>query len=170
MSSDPARDRDEHGRPRNNRPRDQLGRPLPRDQVGVAALPETLELTPSESLSTAQDLFDRRWPFQAHEVLEAAWKCAPGPERRLWQGLAQLAVGVTHAARGNPRGAAALLQRSRSAIKPYSDSPPHSIDVTGLLTWAASCLRQLENIDPLPTDLVPPSLCLPIPQGQPEEG
>jgi hypothetical protein len=160
MSSDPGRDRDERGRARNSRPRDQLGRLLPRDQVGVVPLPEALELTPDESLSAAQELLDRGWPFQAHEVLEAAWKSAPESERALWQGLAQLAVGVTHAARGNPRGAATRVERGRSAISRYSDSPPHAIDVTGLLVWAA-CFRAGRDTTP-PTALVAPTLRRPV--------
>ena len=41
-------------------------------------------------------------PFHAHEVLEAFWKAAPPAERDFWQGLAQLAVGLTHARRGPP--------------------------------------------------------------------
>ena len=54
-------------------------------------------------------------PFHAHEVLEDAWKAAPEAERELWRGLAQLAVGLTHAARGNTRGGVALLERGKEA-------------------------------------------------------
>jgi hypothetical protein len=154
-----TRDRDQHGCARNARPRDRLGRPLPRGQVGVAPWPDESALTPSESLSAAQDLLDRGWPFQAHEILEAAWKTAPGPERALWQGLAQLAVAVTHAARGNPRGAAALLERGRTAIEPYRDTAPHAIDVPGLLAWASSCLELTIRADSGAVDLRTPRLC-----------
>ena len=65
-------------------------------------------------------------PFRVHEVLEAAWKAAP--ERELWRGLAQLAVGLTHARRGNPAGAARLAA--------YRDAPPHGVDVAGLVAFA----------------------------------
>lgn len=75
-------------------------------------------------------------PFHAHEVLEDAWKSAPEPTRALWQGLAQLAVGATHAARGNVTGAVALLGRGADHLERYRDDPPHGIDVTGLLRWA----------------------------------
>ena len=71
------RDRDERGRARNARPRDELGRPLPHGEVGVPPWPEQTDLPPTQSLVTAQDLLDRGLPFQAHEVLEAAWKSAP---------------------------------------------------------------------------------------------
>jgi hypothetical protein len=82
MARDPDRDRDERGRARNARPQDRLGRPLPRGKAGVVPWPDESELTPHESLTTAQELLERGWPFQAHEVLEAAWKTAPGPQLR----------------------------------------------------------------------------------------
>ena len=86
------RDRDESGRPRSDRPRDALGRPLPRGSEGVPRIPDDLELAPAETLAYAQDLLDRGLAFNAHEVLEAAWKNGQDDERKLWQALAQLAV------------------------------------------------------------------------------
>ena len=101
-----ARDRDPAGRARSARPRDGLGRPLPRDATGSAAsverVPDDLVLPPLESLAEAQRLLDAGRPFHAHEVLEGTWKAAPAAERDLWQGLAQLAVGLTHRAREMP--------------------------------------------------------------------
>ena len=94
------RDRDESGRPRSARPRDALGRPLPPGSAGVPRVPDDLVLEPAETLAYAQDLLDRGLAFNAHEVLEAAWKNGPVDEQALWQGLAQLAVGLRQAARG----------------------------------------------------------------------
>ena len=99
------RDRDESGRPRSTRPRDALGRPLPQGSLGVPRIPDDLELPPAETVAYAQDLLDRGLAFNAHEVLEAAWKNGPDSEKTLWQALAQLAVGVTHVQRGNVEGA-----------------------------------------------------------------
>ncbi|HEX4223343.1 MAG TPA: DUF309 domain-containing protein [Pseudonocardiaceae bacterium] len=130
------RDRDQTGRARNARPRDGLGRPLPYGSAGVERYPEGVARSPAESLTEAQRLLDAHQPFHAHEVLEDAWKAAPEPDRELWRGLAQLAVGLTHAARGNPTGAAALLTRGAANIRPYAQQPPHHIDVAGLLDWA----------------------------------
>jgi hypothetical protein len=53
-------------------------------------------------------------------VLEALWKTRPAAERDLWQGLAQIAVGVTHALRGNAAGAVTLLRRGASRVAGYS--------------------------------------------------
>jgi hypothetical protein len=58
-------------------------------------------------------------PFHAHEVLEAAWKSGPAQERDLWQGLAQIAVGLTHARRGNARGAVTLLRRGAERVRAH---------------------------------------------------
>lgn len=152
------RDRDERGRARNARPRDALGRPLAHGEIGVSPWPEQTDLPPEQSLETAQQLLDRGRPFQAHEVLEAAWKSAPGTERALWQGLAQLAVGVTHAARGNPRGATTLLERGAAAIAPFHDAPPHAVDVPGLLAWTSAGLDRLASAGDAPVALDAPRL------------
>lgn len=106
------RDRDESGRPRSARPRDALGRPLPPGSQGVPRIPDDLVLAPAETLAYAQELLDRGLAFNAHEVLEAAWKNGPAEEQALWQGLTQLAVGITHAQRGNVKGATTLLSRA----------------------------------------------------------
>ncbi|GAB3196855.1 DUF309 domain-containing protein [Geodermatophilus arenarius] len=133
---DAPRDRDAAGRARNARPRDALGRPLPRGAVGEERAPEGVPRTPDEALTEAQRLLDAGRPFHAHEVLEDAWKAAPEHERQLWRGLAQLAVGLTHAARGNGRGAARLVERGVGNVAPYAAAPPHGIDVAGLVAWA----------------------------------
>jgi hypothetical protein len=130
------RDRDPGGRARNARPRDALGRPLPYDTAGEERAPEGVVREPAVALDEAQRLLDAGRPFHAHEVLEDAWKSAPEAERQLWRGLAQLAVGLTHAARGNARGATTLLERGAGNLAPYAAAPPHGIDVAGLMTWA----------------------------------
>ncbi|SFT32652.1 hypothetical protein SAMN05660657_00030 [Geodermatophilus amargosae] len=130
------RDRDAGGRARNARPRDALGRPLPHGAAGEERAPEGVPRTPDEALTEAQRLLDAGRPFHAHEVLEDAWKAAPEEERQLWRGLAQLAVGLTHAARGNDRGAARLVERGAGNVAPYAAAPPHGVDVAGLVEWA----------------------------------
>lgn len=130
------RDRDPEGKARNARPRDGLGRPLPYGQEGVARQPEGVVRTPGHSLDEAQSLLDDGMPFHAHEVLEDAWKTAPEEEAALWKGLAQIAVGITHLARGNSTGGARLLLRGAEGIEPYRSGPPHGIDVAGIADWA----------------------------------
>ena len=150
------RDRDAEGRARNARPRDALGRPLPHGAVGEDRAPEGVVRAPEVALAEAQQLLDAVRPFHAHEVLEDAWKSADPGERQLWRGLAQLAVGLTHAARGNARGAATLLERGAGNLEPYGGAPPHGIDVAGLVAWARALAADAAAGRDL--DLTPPSL------------
>ncbi len=118
-------------------------------------MPEDLVLPPRESLVEAQRLLDLGRPFHAHEVLEGTWKAAPAHERDLWQGLAQLAVGLTHLARGNRTGAVTLLRRAAGRIEPYSHpnceqshdqhaDRPYGIDVAALVSFARDTADALE--------------------------
>ncbi len=131
-SSQAGRDRDAAGRARNSRPRDGLGRPLERGAAGEPTIPDELALTPVAALTLAQQLIDAGRPFHAHEVLEASWRGAPPGERDLWQGMAQVAVGLTHALRGNGRGAQTLLRRGALRISGYAGASPYGIDAAGL--------------------------------------
>lgn len=150
------RDRDESGRPRSARPRDALGRPLPPGSAGVPRVPNDLVLAPAETLAYAQDLLDRGLAFNAHEVLEAAWKNGPVDEQTLCQGLAQFAVGITHVQRGNLKGATTLLRRA-CALLAHDDWPaPHAIDVAGLVDYADALIDDLAaGVDVTPTRLRP---------------
>jgi hypothetical protein len=154
VSTPPPRDRDSRGRALNARPRDGLGRPLPHGSAGVERVPEGLVLPPLESLVEAQRLLDLGRPFHAHEVLEGTWKAAPHHERDLWQGLAQLAVGLTHLARGNRTGAATLLRRGAARIASYADRP-YDIDVPTLVSYARGTADALEA-GAEPSHAVPP--------------
>jgi uncharacterized protein len=120
-----TRDRDPAGRPRNARPRDGLGRPLDRSaaETGPAPMPDDLAITGRDAVALADGLLREGRPFHAHEVLEAAWKSSPPGERDLWQGLAQIAVGLTHARRGNARGAVTLLRRGAQRVRAHQGQP-----------------------------------------------
>lgn len=140
------RDRDPSGRPRNARPRDAYGRPLPRGARGVARVPDDYAPGAEEAVGEALGLLERERPFQAHEVLEARWKHGPPEERDLWQGLAQICVGLTHLQRGNRRGAAALLTRGAERITPYGR--PYGVDVAATARRARELAAQAEDVPP----------------------
>ncbi|HWU12123.1 MAG TPA: DUF309 domain-containing protein [Streptomyces sp.] len=142
------RDRDEEGRARNARPRDGLGRPLPYGSSGVERQPEGVVRSPGETVREAQRLLDAGMPFHAHEVFEDAWKSAPDAERELWRGLAQMAVGLTHAARGNAAGGARLLRRGAAAVEEFGAPDPHGIDADGLIGWARELAGRVEPSGP----------------------
>lgn len=111
-----GRDRDAAGRPLNARARDALGRPVGVGEPGVTPLPDDLDPAPEAVVALAGRLLDQGLPFQAHEALEAAWKAAPGEQRAAWQGMAQLAVALTHARRGNATGARRLRERAEANL------------------------------------------------------
>jgi uncharacterized protein len=140
------RDRDAQGRARQARPRDRLGRPLPYGDVGVEPVPEE-PLPPLETISYAHELLVDGRPFSAHEVYEARWKAGPASERELWQGLAQLCVGITHAERGNQIGALRLIERARRRLETYSatDGPVYGLDLVGIIEWIRDREREPGN-------------------------
>jgi hypothetical protein len=142
------RDRDPDGKPRNARPRDGLGRPLNRDAAGEPTMPADLRLPPAEALPLAQRLIDEGRPFHAHEVLEAAWKTGPPAERPVWKGLAQVAVGLTHARRGNWRGAVALLRRGAQAVAEFPGEIPAGLDAAGVVTAAGQLADKIDEDGP----------------------
>jgi uncharacterized protein len=176
--SGPARDRDPAGRARNARSRDALGRPLdPADAAaGQDRIPDDLVITGRDAAVLADQLLRDDRPFHAHEVLEAAWKTGPPGERDLWQGLAQIAVGLTHARRGNARGAVTLLRRGAGRIRARQADAGSSasdagnqtgsthafgMDLPGFLAAAEDLAARIERdgLDRIPvTDLAPPLL------------
>jgi len=113
------------------------------------------DLTPGESAGIGGSLLLDGDPFHAHEVFEDAWRAAAGPERDLWRGLAQVAVGLTHARRGNARGAAALLARGASRLRDYEGRPgapeasgpsrPYGIDVAFVAARAGELAARIEQ-------------------------
>lgn len=137
-SDDPVagRDRDVGGRARQARPRDELGRPLPYGSLGVEPVSED-PLPPEETIRFAAELLDQGRPFSAHEVYEARWKSAPDIESDLWQGLAQLCVGITHHERGNRVGAGRLIARAQLRLAAYlaTGGPLYGLDLNRILAW-----------------------------------
>lgn len=126
-------------------------------------MPEDLQLTPAEAVRLAQRLIDDGRPFHAHEVLEAIWKSSPADQRPLWKGLAQIAVGLTHARRGNSRGAVSLLRRGAAAVAGAaggagSGTGPSGSQTTGLDLRAivASTTGLADVIAARGLDAVPP--------------
>jgi uncharacterized protein len=142
------RDRDSSGRAHNARPRDAYGRPLPRGATGVDRIDESVALTPIQSIEEAQHLLDEQRPFHAHEVLEGAWKAAPDEERDLWQGLAQITVGLTHRQRENGKGAVALLGRGVDRLRPYAAQPPYRLRIAGIITDMTALAADIERDGP----------------------
>ncbi|MFJ7269933.1 DUF309 domain-containing protein [Streptomyces sp. NPDC099050] len=115
--------------------------------------PEGVVRSPGETVAQAQRLLDAGMPFHAHEVFEDAWKSGPGAEAPLWRALAQLAVGLTHSARGNAVGGARLLRRGASALAGLyaaggaavpEAGAPYGMDLSGIVRWARELAGRVE--------------------------
>jgi hypothetical protein len=149
----PDRDRDASGRAHNARPRDAAGRPLPRDAAGVERAEDDPPRTPAQALTEAEQLLAADQPFAAHDVFEAMWKqqrAAGEADTALWQGLAQLAVGLTHLQRDNSTGAQALLRRGADNLRLFAAAPPHAIAVARLVDWADRAAYAISGQRPVP--------------------
>jgi uncharacterized protein len=143
MARPAERDRDERGRPKNARPRDELGRPLPRDAAN--AMPgEPPAGTPEEALARGIEHFNAGRYFQAHEAWEEGWHPAPEPERDFWQGITQVAVGLVHRGRGNAHGAATLLRRGARRLKGYGDRHM-GVPVREIAAFASDAADRIER-------------------------
>lgn len=146
------RDRRADGRPENARPRDRTGRPLPYDTAETDLCEEWEYDTVEEALALGRWLWDEGRLFEAHECLEDVWHAAPEEDRDFWQGVIQVAVAGVHDQRGNPTGAAALLDRARRRLEAYPDRH-RGVDVAALVEHArtaAERARRGEGTGPPP--------------------
>lgn len=124
------------------RGRDAAGRPVPLGSPDAVEPVSEQALPPDDALALARRLLAAERPFYAHDVLEAAWKQAPPAERPLWQGLAQLCVGLTHRQRGNPTVAARLLRRGAGTLALATAA--YGVDVARLARQALKAADDVE--------------------------
>jgi len=85
--------------------------------------------------------------FACHETLEELWLGTPEPERRLYQGILQVAAGLLHLERGNRSGALTLLSRGSALLRPFAPTA-HGLDIGALLADTARLQRELEEGGP----------------------
>jgi hypothetical protein len=145
-----GRDRNAAGRPENARPRDATGKPLARDagpswRERLRAADEARALPPHEAIAEAERLVLTGQPFYAHEVLEGPWHLAEPAERAFWQGLAQVAVGLTHAQRGNLTGARSLLRSGADKLEGYEDGH-EGVAVSRVVAAARDLAERVESV------------------------
>ncbi|MEU7885816.1 DUF309 domain-containing protein [Microbispora bryophytorum] len=108
-------------------------------------MPDDYAPSAEEALEEARKLLAAGRPFHAHEVLEARWKTGPAEERELWQGLAQMCVGLTHIQRGNLSGAAALLTRGSARLGAYGSTRPYRLDLRALAVEADAVTTAIDE-------------------------
>ena len=128
------------------RPRDELGRPLPAGSHNRLAADALDGLSAAEANALALTHFDAGRYFLAHEAWEAAWIESKGTaSEALFKGLAQLGAGYTHAARGNADGMRALLARALDTIR-EAPGPAWGLDLLRLRSLVERDLDRVWNL------------------------
>lgn len=117
----------------------------------------------SDRIRDGLRLFNERYFFEAHEVLEDVWHRDHGPSRLFLQGLIQICAGFHHFQNGNPRGAAELLQRGADKMRKYPEEYL-GLDARRLLDRVDACRERVERMRDgveSPTDLEYPTIAMP---------
>ena len=91
--------------------------------------------------------FNREEFYACHDTLEALWMEAGEAEKRFYQGILQIAVGLYHLSDENWRGAVILLGEGISRLSDYRPSY-FQIDVDELLGVTARLLKALQVAGP----------------------
>lgn len=88
------------------------------------------------------ELFNAGDYFEAHELLELAWRAEREPVRELYRGILQVGVAYHHILNGNYRGAVKTFARARRWLAPF---PPRcqGIDVEDVRQSAARAEQEL---------------------------
>jgi predicted metal-dependent hydrolase len=137
-------------RQKPERPRDELGRPLPWDQPTRLHLPNFDAMTLDENDEAARAFLAGREFFGAHEAWETAWKQAKGTgDEELFKGLSQMGAGYVHLLRGNAHGTTMLLRRGASRIGRYPQG------TRGIATHAVAELLETQAAAVEDGELVP---------------
>ena len=104
----------------------------------------------------ALELFNSGAWYEAHDAFEELWHEQVDPNRRLLQGILQIAVAHVHLERGNTRGATILLGEGIGRLKPSLPSAL-GLDLQALHAASSVRLHALQN-DRNPDDDPPPKL------------
>jgi uncharacterized protein len=75
--------------------------------------------------------------FEAHELWEEVWRELEGEERRLVQGLIQIAAALHHRAQGRPRPAARLVTKGLDKLSRCAPTLRTELDIDSLVAMAA---------------------------------
>ena len=95
-------------------------------------------------LAEAARLFNRKFYFECHEVLEQVWMESLGDEKQFLQGLIHIAVGFYHAAADNYKGASKQIEKGIRRLTP-SLPERDGLDVTGLVDPSRNALEKVER-------------------------
>lgn len=91
--------------------------------------------------------FNQRQFYACHDTLEALWIEAVEPDKKFYQGILQIAVGIYHLGNHNWRGAVILMGEGINRLRSY---PPvyGGIDIEQFLTQTVQLLKWLQETGP----------------------
>lgn len=90
--------------------------------------------------------FNRRYFFEAHDILEDLWHEYREDDRLFLQGLIQIAVGCHHLENRNFKGAQSQFTKALSKLEPYLPNHQHIL-VEPLLKSVERCLEVIEEAE-----------------------
>jgi uncharacterized protein len=93
----------------------------------------------------ALDQFNQGEFYACHDTLEALWIEADEPDRTLYQGILQIAVGLYHLGNRNWRGAVILMGEGLNRLRRY----PDDYEGIDLGPWQADIAEFLETLQAL---------------------
>ena len=93
------------------------------------------------------EAFNRREYFEAHELLEEAWREEKGPIRGLYQGILQAAVCYLHIERGNLNGGMRMYARCKPKLDNWPDTC-RGVDVAGLRRSLSTVMEAVSRLGP----------------------
>lgn len=91
------------------------------------------------------DCFNKEEFFEAHELLETAWRSDSSPRKTLVQGLIQFSVGCYHADRKNWKGAITVLLRAKKNLLPYQGIL-RPVDVAQIIAQIDQLLKEVNRV------------------------
>ncbi len=100
-----------------------------------------------EEFWQAVDQFNAQDFYACHDTLEALWMDGAEPEKKFYQGVLQLAVGLYHLGNQNWQGAAILLGEGINRLGYYSPGY-YNINVEKLITESQEILLNLQRSGP----------------------
>ena len=90
------------------------------------------------------DQFNQQQFYACHDTLEALWIEAIEPDKRFYQGILQVAVGLYHLENENWRGAVILLGEGINRLRDYTPAYAE-IDVEDFLEQTIPLLKRLQE-------------------------
>lgn len=90
-------------------------------------------------------LFNRRYYWECHEILEDIWMEEHGPARLFYQGIIQASAALYHVLNANPKGVIRLAQEAQKKLSSYLPSY-FGIELKPLLESLASFVAESEEI------------------------